>query len=375
VSEYQYYEFQALDRPLSDSERNFLQSLSSRVQLTPTSATYIYNYGDFRGDPMQVLERCFDAMLYVANWGTRQLAFRLPASIIDFSALEPYCFPDIISTLVTPEYVILDISIIDETIAGWIDGEGWLPALTSLRQDLLRGDFRALYLAWLKAAQIGFYEEAEDDDPLEPPVPANLQNRSDSLNTLIELFEIDEDLITVAAEASVAQEEQTDSLESWIPELPEAERNHFLRQMVRGEPHVEMKLRTRLQELFPTPQNAEASSDTPRRRLSELQALAQNLEKQRQEREQREVEAARCKHLEALGRREAAVWEEIQRLIDKKQAKAYDTAVTYLVDLRDLAALRGQLASFQSRIDRIQDDYSNRPGLLSRLRRMGLLSD
>lgn len=375
MSEYQYYEFQALDRPLSASERTFLESLSSRVQLTPTSAIFTYSYSDFRGDPMQVLERCFDVMLYMANWGTRQLAFRLPASLIDISALEPYCFPDIISTLVTPEYAIVDINIMDETITGWIEGEGWLPALTSLRRDLLQGDFRVLYLAWLKAAQIGFYEEAEDDDPLEPPVPANLQNRSDALNTLVELFEIDEDLVNVAAEASVAQEEQTDSLESWIPQLSEAERNDFLRQMVRGEPHVEMKLRTRLQELFLTPQSAEASSAIPRRRLSELLALARNLEKRRQEREQREVEVARRKHLEALGRREAAVWQDIQMLIGKKQAKAYDTAVRYLVDLRDLAALRGQLASFQSRIDQMRDDYSNRPGLLSRLRGAGLLQD
>lgn len=375
MSEYQYYEFQALDRPLDASERTFLDSLSSRVQLTPTSAIFTYSYGDFRDDPMQVLERCFDVMLYMASWGTRQLAFRLPASLIDISTLEPYCFPDIISTIVTPEYAIVDISVIDETIAGWIEGEGWLPTLTSLRQDLLRGDFRALYLAWLKAAQIGFYEEVEGGDPLEPPVPANLQNRSDSLNALVNLFEIDEDLINVAAEVSVTQEEKTNSLESWIPELSEAERNDFLRQIIRGEPHVEMKLRTRLRELFLTPQSADARSATPRRRLSELLALARNLEKRRQEREQREVEVARRKHLEALGRREAAVWEEIQKLIGKKQAKAYDTAVCYLVDLRELAVLRGQLESFQSRTDRMQDDYSNRPGLLSRLRGAGLLPD
>jgi hypothetical protein len=38
----------------------------------------------------------FDAMLYVTNWGTRQLMFRLPKSVIDVETLTPYCVYDII---------------------------------------------------------------------------------------------------------------------------------------------------------------------------------------------------------------------------------------------------------------------------------------
>jgi len=35
-----------------------------------------YQFGDFRGRPAQALEQYFDAMLYLANWGTRRLMFR-----------------------------------------------------------------------------------------------------------------------------------------------------------------------------------------------------------------------------------------------------------------------------------------------------------
>jgi len=38
MSEYQYYEFQTVDRPLTTKEQAEIKKLSSRVQLTPTRA-------------------------------------------------------------------------------------------------------------------------------------------------------------------------------------------------------------------------------------------------------------------------------------------------------------------------------------------------
>ena len=49
MSEYQYYEFQAIDRPLDESDREALRSLSSRAQITATSFTNHYEWGDFKG--------------------------------------------------------------------------------------------------------------------------------------------------------------------------------------------------------------------------------------------------------------------------------------------------------------------------------------
>ena len=42
----------------------------------------------------------------------------------------------------------------------WTEGEGWLDDLIALREELIQGDFRVLYLAWLKAAAIAV--EIED---------------------------------------------------------------------------------------------------------------------------------------------------------------------------------------------------------------------
>ncbi|NJN29268.1 MAG: hypothetical protein HC824_01435 [Synechococcales cyanobacterium RM1_1_8] len=79
MSEYQVYEFQAIDRPLSAEDREYLHSLSSRAQVGATSARYTYSFGDFRHQPEEVLDRCFDMMLYIANFGVRRLVLRLPS--------------------------------------------------------------------------------------------------------------------------------------------------------------------------------------------------------------------------------------------------------------------------------------------------------
>ena len=73
MSEYQYYEFLALDKPLTDRQRAELRKLSSRADITATRFVNEYNYGDFRGSPGKLMERYFDAFLYLANWGTRRL--------------------------------------------------------------------------------------------------------------------------------------------------------------------------------------------------------------------------------------------------------------------------------------------------------------
>src|SRR5208282_3172188 len=83
MSEYQYYEFQAIDRPLSEADREALRALSTRARITATSFTNSYEWGDFKGDPAQLMERWFDLHLYLANWGSRRLMIRLPKRLID----------------------------------------------------------------------------------------------------------------------------------------------------------------------------------------------------------------------------------------------------------------------------------------------------
>src|SRR5450755_92608 len=78
VSEYQYFEFQAIDRPLSKKEMAELRSYSTRARITPTSFVNDYSWGIFKGDADVWMDKYFDAFIYLANWGTHILKIRLP---------------------------------------------------------------------------------------------------------------------------------------------------------------------------------------------------------------------------------------------------------------------------------------------------------
>ena len=82
ASEYQYYEFQAIDRPLDDDGRIVLRALSTRAKIARTNFTNTYNFGDFHGDPVELMKRWFDLHLYLANWDTRRLMIRVPKRLI-----------------------------------------------------------------------------------------------------------------------------------------------------------------------------------------------------------------------------------------------------------------------------------------------------
>ena len=49
VSEYQFYEFVAVDGPVTEDEAPYPWSVSSRAEVTPRRWRNVYNWGDFHG--------------------------------------------------------------------------------------------------------------------------------------------------------------------------------------------------------------------------------------------------------------------------------------------------------------------------------------
>ncbi|MBM2835763.1 MAG: hypothetical protein HW406_2924 [Candidatus Brocadiaceae bacterium] len=117
MSEYQYYEFRAIDRPLTETQKSKISALSSRAHVTSHMAYFVYNYGDFRGNPEQLMRDYFDAMVYMTNWGSRRLMFRIPLSLIDTKKAELYCVSEEINAIATKEGVVLDMNFHDEELA------------------------------------------------------------------------------------------------------------------------------------------------------------------------------------------------------------------------------------------------------------------
>jgi hypothetical protein len=225
VSEYQSYEFVALDRPLTAAEMAELRSISTRAQITPTRFYNEYQWGDLKADPAELLVRYFDVHVYFANWGSRRLMFRLPKPMVDLEDLRA-CVPGGPVTLtVTEHLVVLDLwSETEEPEEEWFEDGQLLASLTPLRAELLRGDRRVAYLAWLLAAQAG---ELDPDTP-EPRVPHGLDAPSASLAALTSFLRVDPDLLAAAAEAGVEDAEELDRFRSWVERLPAREQQRWL---------------------------------------------------------------------------------------------------------------------------------------------------
>jgi hypothetical protein len=133
MSEYQYYEFRAIDRRLDDRQMQKLRSASSRAEITPTGFVNEYHYGDFRGNPAEWMEKYFDAFVYYANWGTRQFMLRFPKRHLNADAVTAYCIGDSASLKAKGDRLILSFEA-DYEGCEWIEAEGWLDSMISLRR-------------------------------------------------------------------------------------------------------------------------------------------------------------------------------------------------------------------------------------------------
>ena len=224
MSEYQYYEFVALDRPLTASGMAELRSISTRAQITPTRFFNEYQWGDLKADPAGLPARYFDMHVYFA---LGQPAADVPPAepAVDLDDLRA-CVPGGPATLtVTEHHVVLDLwSETEEPEDEWFEDGQLLASLTPLRAELLRGDRRVAYLAWLLAVQAG---ELDPDSP-EPWVPHGLDGPSASLAAFTGFLRIDPDLLAAAAEAGVEDAGEMERFRNWVERLPAPEQQRWL---------------------------------------------------------------------------------------------------------------------------------------------------
>ncbi|GAB2585023.1 hypothetical protein GCM10027168_17290 [Streptomyces capparidis] len=205
MSEYQYYEFMSVDRPLDSAEQAEVRALSAHAAIDATGCTATYESGDFGGDPDRLVERYYDAHLHVTDWGTRRLVLRLPADRLALPTAEAYCLGDGVSAWTSGPHLILDLRHDDEE-ADWDEtAETTLADLIAVRTELADGDLRPLYLAWLSA--LGAWELEDDDEDAyqsapEPPLPPGLDNLTPAQRTLSGFLRVDPDLLAVAARRS-----------------------------------------------------------------------------------------------------------------------------------------------------------------------------
>jgi hypothetical protein len=375
MSEYQYYEFLALDRPLTEKQRAELRSISTRAEITATRFVNEYEWGDLKADPRKMVERYFDAFLYLANWGTRQLMFRLPRGVLDPEAARQYCGTDAASLIETDSHVVLNFFADREPDDYWEEPGGQLAAMVQARSELAAGDLRLLYLAWLLALQS---VQVADEDT-EPPVPAGLGDLSASLQAIADFLDIDEDLIAVAAAASPSIQEPS-GLAEWVASLPADEKDMLLARVAAGEgAQVQALLLRRFRAASGSPSAAPArtAADLMEAAADLTEARVRAAEQRRREEESRRrtaQAAAYAKHLDRLATKTEAAWEKAAELIQTKRPRDYDLAVSLLRDLQALAERQEDTAVFRKRFSELRAQHQRKPTLLDRFDQAGLPS-
>jgi hypothetical protein len=373
VSEYQYYEFRAIDRPLTSREIATLRQHSTRAVITASGFKVDYSWGDFKGDASAWMETHFDAFLYFANWGSHELSLRLPKNLLPLAAVKPYLVPDRVEARSKGSHVVLDL-LSEEEGADWVDEEPSLSALIATRTELASGDLRPLYLAWLRCAQEG---ELADDD-VEPPCPPGLARLTAAQQALVDFLRVDEDLVAAAAAGAPEPiENDHDARRRWVAGLPARRKDAILLELLEGNPgHVQAALRRELR----------SPASPPRAALRTVGALIEGAEViARQRRQQEEARAARARvrrereeeqlrqrRLESLARREPRAWTEVDDLIASKHQGCYDEAVALLVDLRSLAASRDRLAEADRRMAQLRVTHAKKTTFIARLDKVGI---
>src|SRR5690348_12889121 len=206
MSEYQRYEFMTIDRPLTRAQLEEVNDLSSHIEASPTHAFIEYHWGDFKHDPIKVLRKYFDGFLYWANWGSPELAFRFPHGVLPADLIENYDFDEFVTFTRRADYDILDIHFSEmEAPDRWTNYE--LSSLISIRDELMEGDLRSLYIVWLASQRfIANYDEVDDEDYEDEededsdyedddetigvfPVPPNFGKLTESQRALAELLQ------------------------------------------------------------------------------------------------------------------------------------------------------------------------------------------
>ena len=399
VSEYQYYEFLALDRPLEQSEMAALRALSTRADITSTRFTNVYNWGDFKGSPEKLMEKYFDAHVYVANWGTHTLMLRLPKGSVDEKILASYVVADVLKFRTTKEHLIIQWERNDEEPPDdWVEGEGWMARLIAIREELERGDYRALYLGWLYGVQWSLPMDTTDEDiddgyeiagavkldTIEPLVPAGLRSLTAAQRALVDFLGINQDFLTAAAWTSPDASASPDSayeMEQWVASVSADEARPYLLLLLQGKARqAEAQIRRAYTTALRSSSSAPTTATAERRSVAEIRQLIGEARAERRAREAKQKQRAlekkrqeRERHLTTVAADADRHWKKVAELVAQQTASAYDQVRDLLVDLSEAATLTQKRDDFVQRFTQVRATHGRRPALVKRLEKAKLM--
>jgi hypothetical protein len=374
MSEYQRYEFMTSDRPLTRAQLDAVNALSSHIEATSTHALIEYHWGNFKHDPIKVLHEFFDGFLYWANWGAPELALRFPHGILPVDLLDGYDLDDFVTFTQYPDYDILDIQFGDlEGPDEWVEYE--LGSLIEIRNELMEGDLRALYIVWLAGQRMmGSSDEEEEYEIHVPPVPPAMGALTAAQQALAELLQVPHELLVAAARhSSTAKSSTQDEVAAWVTQLPPDRRTEYLVRLARNEPGLSRLLVKELRDLGQLSQRKDSVEQPTGEHVAYATLLAEsNGIRAQLEREKREQERlARQHHLQDIHDHEDQYWHQVDLAVARGSGTGYDEAARVLSELREVADRFDETEEFQEHFRVWVHPHLRRPAFVKRLQSSG----
>ena len=348
MSDIQIVKFRAIDRPLTDEQLAFMERQSSRAEFTKWEFKVEYHYSSFRGDVDGMLRNGYDIFLTYSNYGCREIRMRLPGGL-------PFA-KNVWSKYISAEGLtwsadksgkagILTLApYLEEAYDPVWEFDDYLDATAKLREILIAGDLRALYVLWLCNAM----SSSDDDEAvMEPPIPHGLANLPDEAADLLAFFEADPLLVDAAAigiPAFNAQGSQGDAVNTWLTKLADARRDEIIQRLLSEDPvAVKAELLSAIRDSQQTPS---WPVEPPTRTVAQLLQLCESLRQKEDEKEKKQAAAKAKREADKAEKQRQARMVEMQstpeswlkkasKLVEDRGTDNYREAASILADLRD----------------------------------------
>lgn len=372
MSEYQYYEFVATDGPISDQGLRYARGCSSRAEVSRVRWQNTYDFGDFHGS-VETLLKYYDAHFYIANWGTTRLGLAIPKGVLCRDTIKSYLrggtpYETTLTMKETGDRDIIWWERNEEGGGEWTDGDGIIDQLIGLREEIMRGDYRALFLGWLADFHPDEAQDSKDSKTVLPPIPDGLDHPSLAQQALMEHFPVDPDALAAAAGLSQPGTSNRIPMASVLERLSPSEMRALLTRVAEG---GGTRVMTELNRLTYPPAQAPSGQTT---KCLDFAAKALELREVRRAKEakaaaakkKREVQQRKA-HLASVMQRADAIWKGFAPLMDRQVASAYDQVASQLKELRDAYEQAGDRGGFQQRLSGFRQGYSKRSAMLRRI--------
>jgi hypothetical protein len=375
VSEYQYIAFRAIDAPVDKKNLAYMRRQSSRAEITPWSFVNEYQYGDFRGNALEMLRRGYDIHLHFANFGIRSLFIRLPQGFPDSAAAKQYIDGDSIRFVkdskgkggtfaIEPRYEPDDL---DEL---WDLGP-ILDQLAPLRAEILDGDLRPLYLAHLA---VSCDSDHDPEETIEGPIPAGLNQLTDAQGALARFYEISDALIAAAAQNSASVPASVDmrtGIAEWLRGQSEATKDAWLAEVIEDS---KSKLRSKILAEFRKDRPDTTWPTVPSdRTIAELQAASQEVQLAINKKTAADAARKRTRKLAKMAADPASFLKKTEQLVSQRTTEAYQQVSALLSDLREALAETGQSNLAERQAQKLKKMNPTLRHLTAALRRHGFV--